>query len=163
MIKITVDLSNTTEYEMECYLESEVLKVLLSPSKIPRPKNSEGSIDCTIKHIDPPKFGKTGKYRFKAPHLPIVNLTPEQDQFAKMLKDYPRLVGYWDFTKGVCDEVELRNALSVMSSGEQHLARFFLGVWTGQDEGFDMVAAASVLANLERRMLMDWLDDPFWP
>ena len=91
------------------------------------------------------------------------DLTLEQTRFAALLTDYPRIAGYWDFDQHVCHETELRTALNVMSSGEQHLARFFLGLWCSTDEGFDMLEAASVLEDKERLLLINWLHDPFWP
>lgn len=90
-------------------------------------------------------------------------LSPEQVRFAVLLADYPRISGYWDFDARVCHEDELRKAINAMSGCEQHLARFFLGLWNREDEGFDMLDAASVLDRKERQLLMDWLVDPFWP
>lgn len=91
------------------------------------------------------------------------NLTPEQTRFVTMVAGYPRLSGYWDFDQRICHESELHKALNVMSSGEQHLARFFLGLWNGNDEGFDMLDAVSDFDHQERQLLIDWLRDPFWP
>lgn len=91
------------------------------------------------------------------------NLTPEQTRFVTMVAGYPRLSGYWDFDQRICHESELRKALNVMSSGEQHLARFFLGLWNGNDEGFYMLDAVSDFDHQERQLLIDWLRDPFWP
>ncbi|WP_447907991.1 hypothetical protein [Serratia fonticola] len=92
-----------------------------------------------------------------------LNLTPEQARFADLLAPYSRLSGYWDFEQRECREASLRSGLNAMSSGERQLAQFFLSLWTGQDEGFDMLEAASVLDDRERKMLIDWLADPFWP
>lgn len=91
------------------------------------------------------------------------NLSLEQARFAKLLAAYPRIAGYWDFEARVCHEAKLRKSLDVMSSGEQHLARFFLGLWNGNDEGFDMLDAVSDFDHQERQLLIDWLRDPFWP
>ncbi|HFV9295673.1 TPA: hypothetical protein ACIAIE_005598 [Serratia fonticola] len=91
------------------------------------------------------------------------SLSPEQARFAALLADYPWLFRYWDFDQRVCHEDELRTSLNVISSGEQHLARFFLGLWCGTDERFDMLEAASVLEGKERLLLINWLHDPFWP
>ncbi len=91
------------------------------------------------------------------------NLSQEQERFATLLAAYPRIAGYWDFNVRECHEAELRKALGVMSSGEQHLARFFLGLWKRSDEGFDMLDAVSDFDHQERQLLIDWLRDPFWP
>ncbi|MBP1000330.1 hypothetical protein J8629_25060 [Serratia fonticola] len=91
------------------------------------------------------------------------DLTPEQARFAVQLTDYPRIAGYWDFDTRICHENALRSALNIMSSGERQLALFFLSLWTGNDEGFDMLAAARVVDSQHRQLLIDWLRDPFWP
>lgn len=91
------------------------------------------------------------------------NLSPEQARFAELLAAYPRLSGYWDFEKRECREETLRSGLNAMCGGERQLAQFFLSLWTGQDEGFGMIEAASVLDGRERKLLIDWLADPFWP
>ncbi|WP_419793217.1 hypothetical protein ACN09C_27660 (plasmid) [Serratia fonticola] len=91
------------------------------------------------------------------------NLSPEQARFAALLADYPRIAGYWDFDTRTCHEDALRSALNVMSSGERQLALFFLSLWRGIDEGFDMLEAASVLDVKQRQLFINWLRDPFWP
>lgn len=91
------------------------------------------------------------------------NLTPEQARFADLLAPYSRFSGYWDFEQRECREDALRSGLHAMSRSERQLALFFLSLWTGQDEGFDMLEAASVLDGRERKLLIGWLTDPFWP
>ena len=78
-----------------------------------------------------------------------------------LLTDYPQISGYWDFDTWRCHENDLRTALNIMSSGERQLALFFLSLWTGHDEGFDMLEAASVLDVKQRQLLINWLRDPF--
>lgn len=91
------------------------------------------------------------------------NLSPEQERFAALLADYPRISGYWDLEKRECHEAALRSGLNAMSSGERQLALFFLSLWNGQDEGFDMLDAASVVDVKQRQLFIHWLRDPFWP
>jgi len=55
-------------------------------------------------------------------------LTDEQRRFNAMLSEYPQLMPYWDFEQRTCDIEVLRSALDAMSSGEQHMARFFAAV-----------------------------------
>ncbi|CAI2537017.1 hypothetical protein [Serratia ficaria] len=90
-------------------------------------------------------------------------LSAEQERFASMLAPYPRLSTYWDFDKTEVNEQQLRNAISVMSSGEQHMARFFLGLWTGDPAGFELTEAVAVLEAKDRKLLVDWICNPFWP
>lgn len=91
------------------------------------------------------------------------DLTPEQARFTVLLTDYLRIAGYWDFDTRRCDENALRSALKIMSNGERQLALFFLSLWTGHDEGFDLPEAACVVDVKHRQLLIHWLRDPFWP
>ncbi|OCJ29063.1 hypothetical protein [Serratia sp. 14-2641] len=91
------------------------------------------------------------------------DLTPEQARFAVLLTDYPQISGYWDFATRRCDENALRSALAFMSRGERQVALFFLSLWTGNDEGFDLLEAARVVDSQHRQLVIHWLRDPFWP
>nr|WP_241391907.1 MULTISPECIES: hypothetical protein [Serratia]ULG12104.1 hypothetical protein D1p1_00072 [Serratia entomophila]ULG12382.1 hypothetical protein M3p_00086 [Serratia entomophila]ULG16029.1 hypothetical protein 591p_00179 [Serratia proteamaculans]ULG18417.1 hypothetical protein Man4p_00100 [Serratia proteamaculans] len=62
-----------------------------------------------------------------------------------------------------CDEVELRKALGAMSSSEQHMARFFLSLWTGKPADFDLIDAVSVVEVEDRKLIIEWTCKPFWP
>ncbi|MFK8051268.1 MAG: hypothetical protein AB8B81_22785 [Halioglobus sp.] len=91
-------------------------------------------------------------------------LTPSQRRFKNALEDYPRLVGFWDFDKRECDIEALREALRVMSYGEQIMARFFCGVWTGENTlSFDLIEAAKHLDETEHQVVLQWFAKPEFP
>lgn len=91
--------------------------------------------------------------------------TPSQQRFMAMLSRTPRLADLWDE-----DDLSLRleafeQALGVMSSGEVVMARFLAGVWFGNHERypFDFVDSMSRIDANQRQIVIDWLEDPFWP
>ena len=91
-------------------------------------------------------------------------LSPEQRQLERLLTQYPRLYGYWDFDKRDCDIDALNKAMGALSSGEQIMAAFFMAVWTGEsDTSFSIVAAAKTLDPEHCQVIADWLAAPFFP
>ena len=91
-------------------------------------------------------------------------LSPEQRRFERLLVQYPRLYGYWDFDKRDCDIDALNKAMGTLSSGEQIMAAFFMSVWTGNgDTSFSIVAAAKTLDPEHCQVIADWLAAPFFP
>lgn len=92
-------------------------------------------------------------------------MTEGQMLFFDLLDRVPRIAHLWDRNKRAL-KVELFEAeLGVMSSGEVHLAKFFVSLWfhTNKRYGFDLVDAVSTLDRGERQVIMDWIDNPFWP
>lgn len=92
-----------------------------------------------------------------------INLSPSQARFALMIDQYPRFSKYWNWEKRECDIDRLNEAMGVMSHGERILAQFFLSVWKNNNQSFDLLDAASVLDLPERKIIIEWLRDPFWP
>ena len=52
-----------------------------------------------------------------------------------------------------------------MSSGERHLALFFVAVWFHNNSryGFDLMDAISSVDPEQRELIANWCKDPFWP
>ena len=91
-------------------------------------------------------------------------LTPAQRQFKDALSNYPRLMGYWDFDKRDCNIDALRAELSVLSQGEQIMARFFCAVWCGENTlSFDLIEAAKYLDETEHAVVLQWFAKPEFP
>ena len=86
------------------------------------------------------------------------------ERFAELLQQVPRLVPYWDFERGEMKAEELKCAIAKWSRGEEIMARFFAGVWLGENSWqFDFIEAASVLDSRHMNLVTDWMDQPFWP
>lgn len=64
MIKITVDLSNATEEEMECYNSSRLCEVIRSGRAVEF--KNDGNTHLEILSVSPVMDGRTGKYQFSA-------------------------------------------------------------------------------------------------
>jgi len=91
-------------------------------------------------------------------------LSDEQRRFKELLAECPRLVGYWDFGDRSCDVERLRKDLSVLSSGEAIMAKFYLAVWSGQDDlGFDLIDAVKSLDPEHLDVIVRWLAHPEFP
>lgn len=91
-------------------------------------------------------------------------LSPEQARFKTMLSKYPQLLGYWDFAKRECDLEGLKESLSVLSHGEQIMARFFVGLWLGENQfDFDLFDATRSLDDQHLQVILNWLNDPVFP
>lgn len=91
------------------------------------------------------------------------DLTASQARFALMIKAYPWLSKFWDWQKCEVDLDRIHSAMGVMSSGERVLTCFFLSLWTGSNQSFDITDAAATLDKSERQLIADWLLQPFWP
>ena len=86
----------------------------------------------------------------------------EYDRFFKMLDTCPRLTDLWDRENQSMDVERFEKELGLMSSGEAHLARFFAGVWLGDNKyGFDLLEAVHVLS--DRTAISAWIENPFFP
>jgi hypothetical protein len=86
----------------------------------------------------------------------------EYDRFFKMLDTYPRIAGLWDRENRSLDIEHFEKELKLMSSGERHLAKFFAGIWFGDNRyGFDPIEAVHALS--DRGVISNWIENPFFP
>jgi hypothetical protein len=91
-------------------------------------------------------------------------LTDEQRRFKAMLAAYPRLMPYWGFGACECELERLRTDMSVLSHGEQVMAKFFAGIWCGENVlGFDLIEAVRVLDASHLASIQNWLAEPEFP
>lgn len=71
---------------------------------------------------------------------------------------------YWDQEN---HEIRLKNfdaALGLMSSGEAIFARFMANVWFGEDKyPFNITDAAGTLGQEHKKVIIEWLANPYWP
>ena len=91
-------------------------------------------------------------------------LSAEQKRFKDTLEQYPRLSPFWDFEKREYDVAGLEQSLGALSHGERLMAEFFAAVWSGENtHDFDFIDAAKTLEPVHRRVVVDWLNDPYFP
>lgn len=91
-------------------------------------------------------------------------LTQSQAKFALLLERAPYLAKLWDMSRAEYVQSRVDNFFGVASRGEAIMARFYLGVWCGQDKfDFDFTDAAAVLDREAMRIITDWMTEPFWP
>lgn len=88
-------------------------------------------------------------------------MTESQLRFKNMVDDYPTLSVYWDFNER---SVLIENSDDLpLSSGEKIILDFFISVWRGKNNQFDLIRAAGVLSNNNKAVICEWFLDPFWP
>ena len=88
-----------------------------------------------------------------------------QQRFFNMLNRVPRIKSLWDEQKKELKIEEFESQLCVMSSGEIAMAKFFASLWFHNNNkyGFDLVDAIALIDLSERKLIIDWIENPFWP
>ncbi|MGI9278719.1 MAG: hypothetical protein ACR2PX_03705 [Endozoicomonas sp.] len=92
-------------------------------------------------------------------------MTEEQEKFFEMLDQYPRIKHHWDKENRTYAQESFEQDLKVMSSGERHMARFFVSVWLNESESypFDVLDALRVIDLKSRKTIVHYLAKPFFP
>lgn len=91
-------------------------------------------------------------------------LSAEQTHFMIMLEKAPYLKHLWDFNERGFIPEKVEGFLSSASHGEAIMARFFLGVWQGENNfNFDIFEAAKTLDRTNLNIIVDWLNRPLTP
>lgn len=92
-------------------------------------------------------------------------MTPNQLQFMEFIKKHnPELLRFWDWEDRsfLADLVE--KEMGVLSTGEQHMLKFYLGIWRHKNEfGFDLIQAGLHLDSANYAAITAWVNDPIWP
>jgi len=92
------------------------------------------------------------------------SLSPEQRRFKDAISAYPYLLPYWDFDQRECDVEALRSMLNRFSEQENIMARFFAGVWLGENSlDFDLIIAAKSLDTSNQKVITNWMALPEFP
>lgn len=86
-----------------------------------------------------------------------------REQFRFMLQNHPRLAHYWNEQDDCLRYVEMKEGLGVLSHGEQIMARFYMSVWRHKNHDFDILDAAAMLDTRDKKIILSWFADPFWP
>ncbi len=87
-----------------------------------------------------------------------------QTTFFDAINNYPFLSHFWDQDNRLLDIEGLESALGIMSTGEQHIARFFAGIWLHKNKyDFDAIEAAKSLDHKSLQIIHEWMTAPEWP
>ena len=96
-------------------------------------------------------------------------ISETQQRFYDLLDRAPeRVQALWNRERKQCNRDNAKAQMRSMSSGELHLAKFFMSVWFWDNskvpgKGFDLAdAMGSVDAN-GQAIIRNWVNDPFWP
>ncbi|PHM37599.1 hypothetical protein Xmau_03816 [Xenorhabdus mauleonii] len=104
-------------------------------------------------------------FRQPATRLVIPKIEDPYNRFFFLLlqSDCPSLHEFWDQDEKKCDEQGLLATLPSLNHGENIMARFLMAVWFSDKREFDIREAAATLDLPRRRLIAEWLSDPFWP
>ena len=89
----------------------------------------------------------------------------DKELFFEMIEQIPSIAQLFDKEKSALKVSEFESALLVMSSGEVHMAKFFVSVWFNNSSryGFDLIDAVYVIDGAWRKIIINWIADPFYP
>ena len=90
-------------------------------------------------------------------------LSSSEARFFSLLDDFDGLSIFWDKATKSCDIDALNAQMGLMSHGEKIIAQFFLGIWTRNNNDFNIFDAAAVLGESEIKVIISWVKKPFWP
>ena len=92
-------------------------------------------------------------------------MTEEQTKFFEMLEPYTRFKYHWNKESRTFNQESFEQDLKVMSSGERHMAKFFVSVWLNESESypFDVLDAIRAIDLKSRKLVISWLAKPFFP
>lgn len=90
-----------------------------------------------------------------------------QRQFFDLLEHYPRFTGFWSREHREYNDDAVTEALGTCSSGEIVILKCLVTIWRGNagpnsEFQIDLAELAIVNSN-NRRPLLLWLAEPFWP
>jgi len=88
-----------------------------------------------------------------------------RERFFALLKELPRCAELWDQKTNSLNIAAFEQALGVMSHGEVQMAKFFAAIWFNHNKqyGFDVVDAVSRIDAEDRKLIAEWIANPFWP
>lgn len=89
----------------------------------------------------------------------------EQAAFAVLLEERAAfLLPLWDFESRAIRLDAVETYINSASHGECILARFFLGLWFGENKyNFDLLDAVKTQDEKSMAIIQDWLASPYWP
>lgn len=90
----------------------------------------------------------------------------DKERFFAVINQFDYLKPYWDQASCEIKNYKIKEDLSVLSTGERMLLCFLASVWNWSEiEGlkFDVVVAMSVLDGKHKQVVIDWINDPYWP
>ena len=88
----------------------------------------------------------------------------DREKFYSVVNQFTFLIPLWDQEHHEIKLDLLETQVTVMSSGERHITLFMANVWFNYERyPFDMLKAASVLSGRYKRVLVEWVTDPYWP
>lgn len=98
----------------------------------------------------------------------LLNISEDMKKFLTILNQYPAIERYWyiENSSYVVNIEQIKNDFGLMSHGEQILIKFFLSVFTGQQQSgfeFDLFEAVRVLDQHHRNLIISWIENPFYP
>jgi len=91
-------------------------------------------------------------------------LSENQVKFFDLLEQAPYLSNCFCSEDRTYDPEALSELLTRVSHGEKIMAQFFVGLWRNKNSmEFNLFDAANTLDTNNRKIIIDWFKEPFWP
>lgn len=85
-------------------------------------------------------------------------------RFYLAIREFDFLKPYWKLREDRVLLDEISEAINRWSSGQRHIAQFFVNIWLGFSHfDFDLMEAINCLGGKYREALVNWINDPFFP
>jgi len=86
-------------------------------------------------------------------------------KFYELVDQVPRVASLWDRDDNSFKSELYEKEQGVMSPGELAMAQFFISIWFNHNEryGFDLSDAISYIDPPEKKLIINWIENPFWP
>jgi len=95
------------------------------------------------------------------------SVSDSQQRFFDLLDQYPRFTDLWNLEKREYDPNATTATMYTCSPGEGVILKCLLTIWRGNagpDGAFKIdLAELAIVDPVNRRPLLEWLADPFWP
>ncbi|PHM51929.1 hypothetical protein [Xenorhabdus hominickii] len=78
-------------------------------------------------------------------------------------RNHPEFIDFWDWKESHLFEGEVENRMGLLSTGEQHMLRFYLGIWNNDNRyNFDFIQAMNCLDERNLSIIREWVNNPIW-
>lgn len=87
----------------------------------------------------------------------------DREKFYSVINKFQFLKPLWDQNNHEIRIKAFEERIGTMSSGEVHLAKFMAAVWFHDNKySFDLLSAMNLSGHF-RKVIQDWVKEPYWP
>lgn len=88
----------------------------------------------------------------------------DKEKFYSVINQFDFLKPLWDQTNHEIRMNAFQTRLGTMSEGEAHLAKFMAAIWFWDNRsGFDLFRAIGSVSGRYKKVIEEWVAEPYWP